>query len=365
MPRGNNSAGERDDVADMENTDTPHADTPFRGGWTSPAIDKVAEQRRSLEASQEWIVDTIFPAGAMHLIGGPSGVGKTTWLFQMLYQWDQGLPLFGEYRSNPVPWVYISCDRSMRETTQTLARLGYSHWKFEAYALEDLIYDSKTKKCKLPDFTSDVLERFPYAKLIVVEGLQAVMPDNSKARSQNKTELLWALEQRFILGAGNRTVIATTHNPKINQLGTANNDERSKFLGSQGFIGSCSTMIGFEKHAQNPQHRNVTVMGRNFGDMHLQYSIGDHGEYVLEIAGGEIAETEDDRRLQFQLWLQAKSPVVVKDAKQRWSDLNLGSVTSFERFINKLKADGTLESVVDTSGDKRTAKYAYKATRTQ
>ncbi len=95
----------------------------------------------------------------------------------------------------------------------------------------------------------------------------------------------------------------------------ASNDERSKFLGSQGFIGSCSTMIGFEQHPKDPKMRNVTVMGRNFANLHLKYSLGKQGEYVLEINNGEVVETDEDRYLQLTLWVQnQKEPFRVLDA---------------------------------------------------
>jgi hypothetical protein len=288
----------------MRNNNDDSSDELFKGAWESGAIDAVTTRRKELVASQEYVVDQIFPAGAMHLIGGPSGVGKTSWLLQTLYEWEQGHKLFGEFKSRPCPWVLINCDRSLREMNQTLIRLGLGHWEFESYALEDLIYDPATKRCKSPDFTIDILQRFKYAKLIVVEGLQAVMPDNSKTRSQNKQELLWALEQRYVLAQGNRTVIATTHNPKVAAMGAPANDERSKFLGSQGFIGSCSTMIGFEKHPKIDYMRSVTVMGRNFADIKLQYSSTkeNQGRFVLESIGDNAVATDEDNETFLALW---------------------------------------------------------------
>ena len=332
----------------------------FRGAFISDAIDEVTRYRQELIRTQEWIVDKIFPAGAMHLIGGPSGVGKTTWLLQMLHEWEQGLKLFGEYQSHPVPWVYISNDRAMRETTLTLERLGYSDWEFEAHALEELIYDKATGKCKSPDFAVDILKRFPYAQLVVIEGLQAVMPDTSKTRSQNKQELLWALEQRYILAESNRTIIATTHNPKINQAGAATNDERSKFLGSQGFIGSCSTMIGFEKSTTDENKRNVTVMGRNFKDMRMLYSLDDNGRFVLEANQSVPVVTEGDSEFQFLIWLSAKTPVLAKGAQDYFESLELGGRSKFYEFMNRLKSEGKITSAATSVNGKKATLYTYQ-----
>ena len=343
---------------DMQgDSETQYADSSdepkFRGARQTPAISAVTARRKELLRTQEWIVDKIFPAGAMHLIGGPSGVGKTTWLMQLLYDWEQGKKIFGKYQSNPCPWVMVNSDRGMRETTQTLERLGLGDWEFETYALEDLIYDQKTSKCKSPDFTLDILNKFPHAKLIVVEGIQAVMPDMSKTRSQNKNELIWALEQRRILTDGNRTVIATTHNPKVTNNGAPSNDERSKFLGSQGFIGSCSTMIGFEK-GSNPlvDSRLVTVMGRNFKDFKANYSVGkENGEFILESFGDEIVQTDDDKDLALTLWaLAQKEPFSVQDARAEVMRNALDmSESTIQRWLRKQAEapDGRLEKLKD------------------
>lgn len=35
----------------------------------------------------EFIIDSILPKYELHLIGGPPGAGKTTWLFQFIEDW--------------------------------------------------------------------------------------------------------------------------------------------------------------------------------------------------------------------------------------------------------------------------------------
>lgn len=331
----------------------------FSGRWQSPAISETTRLRHEYRANQKYLVDTIFPCGAMHLIGGPSGVGKTTWLLQQLYDWEQEQMLFGEYKSNPVPWVYVGADRSLREFDMTLCRLGYGAWNIEAYALETLIKNKVSGSFDSPDFTKHILKKFPHAELIVVEGLQALMPDNDKKRSQNKNELIWALEQRHVLAEGQRTIIATTHNPKVAQIGTSTTDERSKFLGSQGFIGSCSTMIGFEKHATNPKGRNVTIMGRNFADLKLKYIVDAKGRYEIEVnQAGEPVETSEDHEIQFLTWLQASGPVDSKSALDWFESRGLGKRTAFFEFVNRLKAQNLVSSATGSINGKKVTLYA-------
>jgi hypothetical protein len=72
-----------------------------------------------VEHLSDYLIDKILPAGETHLLAGPTGAGKTRWLFQMLLQWQAGLPVLG-HRSHPVPWVYIAADRSISAAKRTL-----------------------------------------------------------------------------------------------------------------------------------------------------------------------------------------------------------------------------------------------------
>jgi hypothetical protein len=342
------------------------------GNWlgdsSGESVDATTERRRRYHESERWLVDPIFPSGAMHLIGGASGAGKTTWLLQQLWEWDQGLPLFGKYKSNPVPWVYIACDRSLRDTNQTLQRLGYHKWQFEAYALEDLMPRVKVlggngieKIEKAPDMYLHILSKFPDIELFVIEGLQALMPDVSKGRSQNKEELLWALSVRMFLEPQNKTIIATTHSPKVATSGGVTVDARSKFLGSQGFIGTCSTMVGVDKDDKLPNQRQVKVMGRNFAEMDLLYSLDNRGAFQLEGSSGKdgktVYETDDDRELSIIGYAQS----VVEFKTGELHD----ALTSQGVFISKAHLYRILDQLVQQGvlmerKDGRKLVYSYK-----
>lgn len=332
------------------------------GGWKSPKITEITEHRRELERTQEWIVDEIFPSGVMHLIGGTSGSLKTRWLLQMLYEWEQEIPFLGQYACHSVPWVYISCDRSMRDTTQTLLKLHFREWEFEAYSLEQLKYG--TGKNKLVDTTMEnILKLFPDHKLFVIEGLQALMPSQVRNQSQNKTELLWALEIRHLLSKNNRTIIATTHNPKTSDKPGVVNDERSKFLGSQGFIGTCSTMVSIEKPPKDVDRRTVTIMGRNFRDIKLDYSVLPGGIMQLEAigdeAGSRVVETEQDQEMQFMAWLVKNSPVNKSAALTHYESQGYGKRTKFMELITRLVGEKRLSVTQSGVDGKRTAVYTY------
>jgi hypothetical protein len=239
----------------------------------------------------------------------------------------------------------------------TLSRIGLDKWEFEAHSLEDILPKTSGKITESPDLSKHILKRYEYAELIVIEGLQALMPDVARGRSQNKQELLWALEQRLVLTPQNKTIIATTHNPKIAQQGVQ--DDRSKFLGSQGFIGSCSTMIGFEKDEKIEKQRRVKVLGRNFPDIKLIYSLDECGRFVLEGSqdeqGTELHETDEGNGNQIITVAKSLGEFSAAEIGKR---LNTVPRASLYRCLDKFVAINWLEKVQDG----RNVRFRYVVT---
>lgn len=71
----------------------------------------------------DFLVDPILPKHEIHLLAGPTGAGKTRWMFQWLLEWQEGQTIFG-YRSHPVKWVYASADRTAVSARRTLESMG-------------------------------------------------------------------------------------------------------------------------------------------------------------------------------------------------------------------------------------------------
>ncbi len=70
-----------------------------------------------------YLVDVILPENEIHLLGGPSGAGKTRWLLHTLLKWEKGEQFLG-YTSHPAPWVYVAADRSVTSVERTLSGMG-------------------------------------------------------------------------------------------------------------------------------------------------------------------------------------------------------------------------------------------------
>lgn len=74
--------------------------------------------------NNDWLIDGLLVKREIHLCGGISGAGKTTWLLGTLYhEWQQGLPILGR-QTYPEKWVYASSDRSVASVNRRLNALG-------------------------------------------------------------------------------------------------------------------------------------------------------------------------------------------------------------------------------------------------
>lgn len=310
--------------------------------------------RNEQRLEEKFIVDKILPAGCLHLIGGNSGVGKTTWMLQMLKEWSEGNDVLG-HKSHPCSWVYISCDRSLLELDRTMRRLGIEDWDMPAYAIEDLITDD------LDIFK--IFLRFPNVQFYVIEGFQALMP--SAKFGQNKADITWMAEVRRRILSQGRTLLGTTHAPKA-KLGDEYASSRSNFLGSQSFIATCSTLITIDhpvadkelaqknKTRVRTDNREVTIQGRDFSDMVLNYTRDDHGRFLQSenkadcvMVNGAPVTSEANQQVQLDVCLAAipVSTEIKITTMKEWAETIGVPERTLYRWVEDQQRAGTLGKV--------------------
>jgi hypothetical protein len=71
----------------------------------------------------DFLIERLLPKREIHLLAGPSGAGKTTWLLGTLAEWSLGNDVLG-CKSYPEPWVYVSADRGVDSVARTLASMN-------------------------------------------------------------------------------------------------------------------------------------------------------------------------------------------------------------------------------------------------
>ena len=73
----------------------------------------------------DFLVEKIFPTKRVHLIAGPVGAGKSTYIYQMGKSILDGITFLNNPTHNRGKIVYLAADRTRREAIATLRRMGF------------------------------------------------------------------------------------------------------------------------------------------------------------------------------------------------------------------------------------------------
>jgi hypothetical protein len=204
------------------------------------------------------LVDAILPTEEVHLIGGSSGSGKTTWALQFLTAWSAGESFFG-YDSHPLPFVYISGDRSSRGVERTMRRMDIEPSTIPFLSAVDLAEYSAEKMIHL------ALQRHPHAKLIVIEGMSSLVPGGKASMID------FALVRKFLTSLTrfcqkrHVTILGVVHSPKTKK-GEEYENPRERISGSTAWAAFSETIILIErKSLGNPKNtlRRLFLLPRN------------------------------------------------------------------------------------------------------
>lgn len=224
--------------------------------------------------SPEFLIEGILPANEVHLLGGSSGSGKTTFMFQVLLaEWLQGNPIF-DHVSHPVPYVYVSLDRSRSSVTRTLQRLGLIEQITRVVCQEDLPETSITAQLVI----ADVLKLYKDAKLIIVEGFQLLAGE----RGNGYTTVAKTLKTcARICSKYKLTIIGICHSPKM-RIEDGFQHPREMLLGSVSWGAYSDTVIVLNLD-ESTGVISVNVMPRNERAEQHHMRFGENGRLELAI----------------------------------------------------------------------------------
>lgn len=275
--------------------------------------------------STEFLIDEILPAREIHLLGGSSGSGKTTFLFQLLADWQEGNPVLG-HTSYPVPYAYISIDRSRTSVTRTLQRIGLENKITRVICREDL--PSHVSLGSVLDAAKTIL---PDTEVFFIEGFQTLVGD----KGNSYTPVAALLQQTTTYCAReNVTIVGVCHSPKL-RMEEGFQHPREIILGSVAWAAFSDTVITLNLEEKTGVI-TVSVMPRN-APSEQHYFVFSPPNGIL------IPPTNTPKALLIQLVLaRPMGDDISRQQIIEWADGLGASESSAERAIREMLSDGDL-----------------------
>lgn len=282
------------------------------------------------EPSPEFLIEGILPAHEVHLLGGSSGSGKTTFMFQtLLAEWQQGNSVFG-HASHPVPYVYISMDRSRSSVNRTLQRLGLAGQITRMVCQEDL----KENSTGVDQVIADALKLYPGSKLIIIEGFQLLVGDKGNAYTAVARTLKMAAR---ICTKNKLTIIGICHSPKI-RAEEGFQHPREMLLGSVSW-GAYSDTVIILSLDELTGIINVHIMPRNAASEQHQLRFGINGRLEAPIKASK------QRQMCIKIGSLAQGRPVTKTEILQWASHLKIALRTAERAIKTCVENKVLEPI--------------------
>lgn len=282
----------------------------------------------------EYLIDQILPRREVHMLAGPSGAGKTTWFLQtFVEQWQERKDVLG-YRSFPVPWLYVSGDRSMESCERTLRRIGIPRTKVSIFSCVD------TRIFNIGTIIKKALEAPVPPQFFFFEGFISLMQagglkNDYKDVSWFLTGLTATCKEQDI------TIMGSGHSPKA-KSDSFYLSPRERILGSAGWGGFLDTVFMIEPlkpgDVESIPQRRLWVLPRNSSDKYIDLQFNTSGRLV-----------EADADINFALWTAFISNVGPGGTFK--TEQLLGALTgamsraTVMRYVEQAVSDGALTRV--------------------
>jgi CHC2 zinc finger/Toprim-like len=199
--------------------------------------------------------DGWFPLGDISLIGGASGTGKTTWIFESLHKQKQGYPVLG-HRTFGFSFYVLAYDRGRNAFTRTMRRLKLQPTDIPTTSLPLAFGISAVQ-----GIINKIESLNPIPQIIFIEGLDMLLDDtNRKSIVSPFMRQLQEVAAHFHIA-----LIGSVGAPKTKR-GEDYAAKRDKLSGSEAWGRNCETVIILEFSDEDDgtaPRRELTVLPRN------------------------------------------------------------------------------------------------------
>jgi hypothetical protein len=224
----------------------------------------------------DFLIDQILPSREVHIIAGPSGSGKTTWALQtFVLDWQKGRDVLG-FKSYPVPWAYISSDRSLDSVHATLRRLKIPNESFRKASAVDSGYHD------IGQILRAMNNLAPRPQFLYLDGMLNLLPPKVHP-NDNRAVSGWLADLTRLCKKENMTLMGSLHSPKMKADDWYDNP-RQRISGGASWAGFADTVILVEPVSPDDpsqmHHRRLIILPRNHKEIVKNLAFNDQGRLV-------------------------------------------------------------------------------------
>ena len=233
-----------------------------RSGIAIPPVDLDFKTDALPDKNDEYVIapaegeqDGWFPLGDISLVGGASGTGKTTFIFDMLRAQKQGSPVLG-HATFKRTFLVLAYDRGKNAFARTMRRLNFMESDIPTIALP-LAFGTKA----VQNIIDEIEKTDPIPQIIFLEGMDMLLDDTNKKSMVAK----FMRELQEVAAHFHIALIGSLGAPKTKR-GEGYSAQRDKLSGSEAWGRNCETVMVLEYAEEEDgtaPDRILTVLPRN------------------------------------------------------------------------------------------------------
>jgi len=242
----------------------------------------------------------MFPTKRVHLIAGPVGAGKSTYIFQLDRSVLDGAEFMGNKTHNRGKIVYLAADRTRREANATLRRMG----ALDLIPRIKWLFVNEIRKNGVIPFLESVIDQHcQEGDMMIVEPFQFFLRDDKNRAGDPNSSMdvsHWICKIKDAVEKYGITLFGSVHPPKARK-GEGYGSVRDRLVGTSAWTGYTSTTVYIEPTDPDDvtsPYRTIHVLvrdGKNFAMDYMQEP--EHGLLV--------PVTRQIARSPFDLWLES------------------------------------------------------------